>query len=144
MRISAIIAISAALALSACEKPAQLSVSDAWVRLPAVKGQPGSAYFTVHGGMAADRLVLVTADYAVRSEMHESVQAGGMMTMKPLDAGVAVPAAAEVAFKPGGKHVMLFDLRPDLKPPATMPLNLSFASGTTLTIQATLQMPGDK
>jgi periplasmic copper chaperone A len=125
------------LLLGACiEKPAQLTANGGWVRLPAVKGQPGAAYFTVTGGPEADRLVLVTADLAIRSEMHESIKSGGMMSMKPVEGGVAIPASGTVTFKPGGLHVMLFDIRPDLAPPGPMALSLRFASGTTLTIDA--------
>jgi len=137
MRVMTIVAMASALALGGCEKkPEVLSVSDAWVRLPAVKGQPGAAYFTVHGGATDDRLALVTGELAIRSEMHESMKSGGMMSMKPLDSGVAIPAGTDVAFKPGGLHVMLYDIRPDLKPPGPMALTLRFASGTSLTISA--------
>ncbi len=144
MRTAALAITTIALALGGCQKEAHLSVSNAWVRLPAVTGQPGAAYFTVSGGPDDDRLALVTADYAVRSEMHESMKSGSMMSMKPLDAGVAIPARGTVEFKPGGMHVMLYDIRPGLVPPATMPLTLRFASGTSLTIQATLEAPGGK
>jgi periplasmic copper chaperone A len=140
MRTVAVAAIALALGLGGCmEKPQELTAGAGWVRLPAVKGQPGAAYFTVKGGPVADRLVLVTADFAIRSEMHESMKSGGMMSMKPLAAGVEIPAGGTVAFKPGGLHVMLYDIRPDLKPPGPMPLNLRFASGTTLTIGARVE-----
>jgi periplasmic copper chaperone A len=137
MRTFALAALALALGVGACsEKPQQLTAGAGSVRLPAVKGQPGAAYFTIRGGPTADRLVLVTADFAVRSEMHESMKSGGMMSMKPLASGIDIPAGGTVEFKPGGLHVMLFDIRPDLAPPGPMPLNLRFASGTTLTIDA--------
>lgn len=143
MRKLTLAAAGLALALTACnKKPAELTVSDAWVRLPAVKGQPGAAYFTVKGGATPDRLVLVTANYAVRSEMHESMQSGGMMTMKPLETGVAIPAGSKVSFKPGGMHVMLFDIRPQLTPPGPMELTLRFASGVSFTIDAEVKKAG--
>lgn len=145
MRVMMVAAMASMLALGACDKkPETLSVSDAWVRLPAVKGQPGAAYFTVHGGATDDRLALVTANLAIRSEMHESMKSGNMMSMKPLDTGVAVPAGADLQFKPGGLHVMLFDIRPDLAPPGPMSLSLRFASGTTLTINAEVKSAGGK
>jgi periplasmic copper chaperone A len=145
MRVMMVATAASMLALAGCDKkPEPLSVSDGWVRLPAVKGQPGAAYFTVHGGPVADRLALVTANLAIRSEMHESMKAGGMMTMKPLDTGVAIPAGTKVEFKPGGLHVMLFDIRPDLAPPGPMSLSLRFASGTTLTINAEVKSAGGK
>jgi periplasmic copper chaperone A len=137
MRNLAVAVLALALGVGGCaEKPAQLTASGGWVRLPAVKGQPGAAYFTIAGGPQADRLVLVTADLAIRSEIHESMKSGTMMSMKPIEGGVEIPAGAKVEFKPGGRHVMLFDIRPDLAPPGPMALSLRFASGTTLTIDA--------
>jgi periplasmic copper chaperone A len=133
MRLAMIAALGLALSLGACnEKPKQLGAGEGWVRL------------TVQGGPADDRLVLVTADFAVRSEIHESMKSGGMMSMKPMTDGVAVPAGSTVAFKPGGLHVMLFDIRPDLAPPGPMPLNLRFASGTTITISAKVESASGK
>ncbi len=145
MRALIALALPAMLAISACDnKPEDLTVSDAWVRLPAVKGQPGAAYFTVKGGPTADRLVLVTANLAIRSEMHESMKSGGMMSMKPLATGVAIPAKSDVEFKPGGLHVMLYDIRPDLTPPGPLALSLRFASGVTLTINAEVKSAAGK
>lgn len=145
MRHLIALAIPATLALSACgQKAEELSVSDAWVRLPAVKGQPGAAYFTVQGGPTADRLALVTADLAVRSEIHESMKSGNMMSMKPLATGVAIPAGTKVEFKPGGLHVMLYDIRPDLTPPGPIALTLRFNSGTIFTVNAEVRSAAGK
>ena len=133
-----------ALALASCAQKPVLGVSDAWVRLGAVPGSPAAAYFTVKGGPADDRLMIVTADYAVRTELHESMTSGGMASMKPLASGVPVPAGGKVEFKPGGLHAMLFDVEPGLQPPRTMPMTFTFASGTRLQLQATLVRAGDK
>ncbi len=60
------------------------------------RGRPGAAYFTLHGGRSDATLIDVSADVAVRAEIHESMSgAGGMAGMKPL-ASVAVPAGAKV------------------------------------------------
>lgn len=120
-----------ALLLLGCGGPPSISVDDARMRLPAVPGRPAVAYFTIHGGPEQRTLVRVTADYAVRAEMHESMGVGGHMTMRPL-ARVAVPAGEEVAFKPGGRHVMLYDLDPRAKPGATTMLTLTFDNGFRL------------
>lgn len=142
MRVLMTGVLAATLALAGCSKTPELAVSDAVVRLPAVAGQPGVAYFTVEGGPTDDRLALVTADYAIRTEIHESMKSGAMMTMKPLASGVAIPAGQKVEFKPGGLHVMLFDLRPGLKSGMRMPLTLRFAE-KSLTINAEIKSAGE-
>ena len=129
--------------LASCQQPAELRADGAWVRLPAAAGRPGAAYFTVHGGETADTLLGVTTPAALRVEMHESIKgADGMMAMKPIN-DVAVPARGTLAFAPGGKHVMLFDLGPRVVAGQRIPLRLSFAGGKTLEVQAMVVSAGD-
>lgn len=134
----------AATLLAGCGMAPELSVDDAWVRLGAVKGRPAAAYFTVHGGPADSTIIRVTSDVSIRSEMHESMKAGsGMMTMTPL-ASVGVPANTDVEFKPGGRHVMLFDMNPGIVPGGRpVLLTLSFADGTRVSRKANVFAAGD-
>jgi len=127
----------ALLGLAACQpsKPAELAVRDAWVRLPAVPGRPAAAYFTLSGGTTADRLVAIASPRVERIELHEGGMDGRMTTMRPV-AGVAVPAGGTVTFAPGGDHAMLFGVDGTIASGATLPLELSFASGRRLLTQA--------
>jgi copper(I)-binding protein len=133
----------AAMALSGCKEKAELKVTDAYVRLPAVPRGPAAAYFTVHGGPVAERLIDVTSPNAIRAEMHESTASGGMASMKPIGS-VNIPANGTVAFKSGGKHVMFFDVNPALQPPRSMPLEFTFASGVRFQVAADLKRPGEQ
>lgn len=129
--------------LAGCGKAGSAQVEDAWIRLPAVPGRPGAAYFRLHTAADPKILLTVRTPAAVRSELHESMKTGaGGMSMRALDK-VAVPAAGSVAFAPGGRHVMLFDVAPDLKPGATAKLTLAFADGTTMTTDARVVAAGD-
>ncbi|MBC9033508.1 copper chaperone PCu(A)C [Sphingomonas sp. JC676] len=140
MRIVA--GIVAVAFLSACQ-PAETTVDGAWVRLPAVTGQPGAAYFKVQGGKQADTLVAVSAPFAIRAEMHESMKGDhGMISMAPVE-DIPVPAGGAVAFEPGGKHVMLFSVGPNVKPGDTVPVTLAFASGKKIEAPAKVVGAGD-
>lgn len=130
------------LALGSCAKDEYIYVDKGWVRLPAVPGRPGAAYFTIHGGAQADTLIGVDSPVAIKTEIHDTVSEGGAMKMRPLPR-VDVPAKGEVAFAPGGKHVMLFDLRSGLKAGDTVRLNFTFASGLQIYIDAPAQAAGD-
>jgi len=134
--------VAAALLLAGCGKPAELGASQAWVRLPAVAGRPGAAYFTIQGGAQADTLLAVSTPAALRAELHETLDQGGVKSMRPTR-DVAVPAKAVVEFAPGGRHVMLFDLGPGVKAGTRVPLSLAFASGTKLDVQAEVVGAGD-
>jgi hypothetical protein len=133
-----------ALGLSGCGMAPELSVDDAWVRLAAVKGRPAAAYFTVHGGPADATIIAVSSDVSIRSEMHESMKGhAGMMTMTPL-ASVRVPANTDVAFKPGGRHVMLYDMNPAIVPGGRpVLLSLAFADGSRISRKANVLAAGD-
>lgn len=133
----------AAVALAACQPKAQdVSVEDAWVRLPPVADRPAAAYFTVRGGAKAERLVAVESAKASRIELHEGGMADGMMTMRQID-GVNVPAGGEAKFESGGNHAMLFGVAPDVQPGGAMPLTFRFASGKTVEVSARTQAVGD-
>ncbi|KQN01631.1 MULTISPECIES: copper chaperone PCu(A)C [Sphingomonas] len=131
----------AAMALASCSPPKELSVDGAWVRLGAVTGRPAAAYFTVHGGPTPTTLISATTDVAIRSEMHETMDKGGMSTMTPL-AKVEIPANTDVAFAPGGRHVMLFDMNSGIKPADRVTLTFAFADGTRIINNATVVAAG--
>ncbi len=132
----------ATLALSACGQPAQIYVEKGYVRLPAVNGNPGVAYFTVHGGDADTRLLSVTAPSVIKTELHESMMSGSMASMAPIK-DVPVPAKATINFAPGGKHVMLYTINPSVKPGGTMRLFFTFSNNLKIEYTAPVIAAGD-
>ena len=135
--------LMAAMVAGCQQAPRDASVDGAWVRLPAVAGNPGAAYFTLHGGTREGVLLAVTAKFAVRSELHESMKGDhGMTTMAPLKQ-VSFAPGETVAFEPGGRHVMLFDVSPGLKPGEKAPITLSFADGKKVEVEAIVVAAGD-
>ena len=131
----------AAMALASCSPPKELSVDGAWVRLGAVTGRPAAAYFTVHGGPTPATLISVTTDVAIKAEMHETMAKDGVTSMTPL-ARVDIPANTDVAFAPGGRHVMLFDMNSGIKPADRVMLTFAFADGTRILNNATVVAAG--
>ncbi|MES2098084.1 MAG: copper chaperone PCu(A)C [Pseudomonadota bacterium] len=139
---SVLLLVPAILVLSACQPAQETSVTGAWVRLSAVPANPSAAYFTIAAGPRDTTLTGVSTPAAARSEMHESMKMGGMMSMAPVKL-VAVRAGSSVAFAPGGKHVMLFGMKPDVKAGSTITLKLTFASGQSVDTQARVVGPAD-
>jgi copper(I)-binding protein len=134
--------VAAALLLAGCGQPAELRADDAWVRLPAVAGRPGAAYFTVKGSAEADTLLAVSTPAALRAELHETMDHDGVKSMRPAR-DIPVPAKGALQFAPGGRHVMLFDLGPNVKVGTRIPLVLAFAGGKRLEVQAQVVGAGD-
>ena len=135
-------AILVSTLLTGCSQPKQLDVDKLWVRLNAVAKGPAAAYFDVHGGTTPATLIAVSTDTAIRSEMHETANEGGMSTMKPI-ASIDIPAKTVVHFSPGGRHVMLFNVNPGIKPGGTMNFTFTFANGERILQTANVIAAGD-
>lgn len=115
-----------------------LSATGGVLMLPAVKGNPGAAYFTLaNGGDKPASLVAVAIDGAGRTEMHETVD-GKMAAV----ASVAVEPGKPVEFKPGGLHVMAFDMASPPEPGAVVEATLTFEGGDKLSLPLTVQARG--
>lgn len=125
---------------TAATAPAGVVLSDAEVRLPAVAGRPGAAYFTI-SSTTARKIVDVTVAGAGSAEMHETKRVDGAMTMAGISELALAPNEPAV-FKPSGHHVMLFDVDPALAPGSSTLLTLTFDNGETATIPATVVNAG--
>lgn len=136
----ALFALVAPLALAACADPAPSYVDQAWIRLSPNKDTPSAGYFVVHGGDAGVQLRGVLTDYALKVEMHESVMANGVMTMKPIDS-VTVPPKGEVAFAPGGKHLMLWGVNDTAIGRGKMEMTFLMSNGDRLLVDAVIRKP---
>ena len=128
--------------LAGCDAAPDAAVTDATVRLPAVKGNPGAAYFTLHGSEKDRTLVKITSPVVGSAEMHDMKTENGMAMMVPITGGLPVPKGATVSFQSGGKHVMLFDMKPSLKAGDTINLTFEFADGSKESAAAKAVAPG--
>ena len=117
-----------AAATSGATQPGGLAVTRAivagnWSEVPA---SLAVAYLSIRNDAAEDTLVAVATDLASRAEMHETTGEGRMQQMTMARA-VPIPSGAVSSFGPGGRHIMLFDLRKPLAPGDSVTLYLSFA-----------------
>ncbi len=131
----------APLALAACGDPAPTYIDQAWVRLSPNKDSPSAGYFVVHGGDAPTQLRGVLTDYALKVEMHESMNHDGMAMMQPVES-VDIPAKGTVAFAPGGKHLMLWGVNDTAISRGKMTLTFLLANGDRLLVDAVIRKPG--
>ena len=135
-------AAMASLALSACADPKPLYVDQAWIQLNANPEAPAAGYFTVHGGPEDVILRSVSTEAAQRMEMHESVTGPDRMTaMKPIDS-VPIPARTDISFAPGGKHLMIWAVNPQVAATGKVPMTFTFSNGDRLLVDAVVRQPG--
>ncbi|MBX2878725.1 MAG: copper chaperone PCu(A)C [Granulosicoccus sp.] len=92
-----------------------LMIKNPWARpTPPVAGN-GAAYVSLHNmAPEQDRLVGARSDAADMVQIHDHVMENGLMKMRHLSKGVAIPRGETVEFKPGGKHIMLVGLNEPL------------------------------
>jgi len=101
---------------------AQTTVKDPWVR-GTVAGQKATGMFAQVTSASGGKLVSATSPVAGVVEIHEMVMDGSVMKMRAVTA-LELPAGKAVELKPGGYHVMLMDLKQDLKIGESVPVTL--------------------
>jgi copper(I)-binding protein len=139
-------ALAAAVALAGCDRPppdGSVTVSDAWVRLPAVKSRPGGAYFRMEAGSEGTRLVGVSSPSVRWIELHETETKGGRTKMKQRKE-IEFPSRGELVFEPGGRHAMLFGINSKVKAGDKVPLTFSFNVAPPITVEAPVVAAGDE
>ena len=95
-----------------------------------------AAYLTIeNSGSEPDRLVGASSPAAKTVEIHEMVDDGGTMRMRPLADGLAIPANATTTLEPGGYHIMLIGLVEDLTEGDIYDLTLTFEHAGDVTVQ---------
>jgi copper(I)-binding protein len=127
------IILIAIVLLSACGPEKGIEVHSAWMR-PAAAGGNGGVYFELHNHSSTpDELMGVSSDAAVVAEIHESKLEGDVMSMNMLTS-LPLEANADIAFEPGGLHVMLVNLRQDYKMDDEFTVTLHFKNGEDVTV----------
>ena len=118
-----VIALALLALLGATAAVAQTTVAEPWVRAT-VAQQSGTGLFVQLTSAKGGRLVAASSPVAGVAELHEMSMQGDVMRMRALPAGLELPAGKTVTLKPGGFHVMLMDLRQQLKPGDTVAVTL--------------------
>lgn len=114
----------ATAALLAANAHAQVTVKDAWVRATVPQQKATGAFMQLTAAKDA-RLVSASSSLTPLVEVHEMAMQDNVMRMRQVPA-LDVPAGKAVELKPGGYHVMLLDLKQQVKEGDTVPLTLVF------------------
>tara|TARA_Y100001960_G_scaffold128944_1_gene137303 strand:- start:778 stop:1239 length:462 start_codon:yes stop_codon:yes gene_type:complete len=104
-------------------------------------GQSVSAAFMIlhNHGMEDRTVVAASSDVADAVELHHHTMEDGMMKMRRVDA-IVVPGHGEVVLQPGGFHMMLIGLTRSLEMGEKIAIELEFADGERLSIEAPVQV----
>ncbi len=133
-------AILSALVLVGAAAAAQTSVKDAWIR-GTVPQQKATGLFAQITSTQGGRLVAASSPAAGVVEIHEMSMDGSVMKMRALPDGLELPAGKAVELKPGGYHVMLMDLKQQLKAGDTVAVTLVVEGADKKRANVEIQVP---
>ena len=122
MNILKTVLVLSGLALATQSALAQTTVKDPWVRGTVAQQKSTGAFMQVTSTQGG-KLISAKSPVAGVVEIHEMVMEGDLMKMRAIP-GLELPAGKPVELKPGSYHVMLMELKQQLKEGETVPVTL--------------------
>jgi copper(I)-binding protein len=140
-------AATLALLAMSCALPAHaagpISIENGWSRATAAAQTVGGGFMTiVNAGKTDDRLVSATSPVAAEVQIHDMKMEDGVMRMRQLADGLAVPAGARVELKPRSLHLMFMQLKAPLAAGQSFPVTLKFEKAGAVTTQFRVEAMG--
>ncbi len=112
-----------------------IEVEHPWSRATPPGAKVGGGYLVIaNDGDSDDTLVSATFESAGRTEIHQMSVDNGVMKMRPVEGGVAVPAHGKAELAPNGFHLMFMDLKQPLKQGESVKGTLTFAKAGTVDV----------
>jgi len=121
--------LSLILLATAVVAQAQITITDAWVR-GTVPMQQASGAFMQLSADKDTRLVAAKSPVANVVEIHEMMMDNNIMKMRQIP-GLDIVPGRVLELKPGGYHVMLIELKQQLKGGDVVPITLVFEDTAT-------------
>jgi copper(I)-binding protein len=121
---------------------AQTTVKEPWVR-GTVAGQKATGMFGQVVSTSGGKLVSASSPVAGVVEIHEMALENNIMRMRAVKA-LDLPAGRAVELKPGGYHVMLMDLKQQMKEGEVVPVTLIVETAgkrDTIEVKAAVRAP---
>lgn len=118
----------------------EVTIEHPWSR-PTPPGTPmGVGYMSITNNGSRD--ITFTSASTPRAggvSIHESRTTDGLMSMRPLESGLTVPAGGTVELKPHGYHLMLEKLKGPLKEGERIPLTVTFEGAEDMEVELNVE-----
>ncbi|MGB9989144.1 copper chaperone PCu(A)C [Massilia sp. SM-13] len=118
---------------------AQVTVKDPWIRATVPAAKASGAFMQLQSAQDV-RLVEARTPVAGSAELHQMSMKDNRMMMSPVDS-IELPAGKPVALASGGYHIMLMQLKQQMKEGSTVPLTLVFEGKDKKRSQVEVQVP---
>jgi hypothetical protein len=112
-----------------------------FVRLAPPGAQATGAFMILKNNGDKDvKVVKASTPAAKTAELHEHINDGGVMKMRPV-AAIDIKAKGEAVLMPGGLHIMLIDLNAPMKEGDKIPVTLGFDDGSSKQVDVPVMRP---
>lgn len=117
----------------------KIKLTNYWVR-SGNKDQNTAAYMTIDNpSLTKDKLLKVECTDTNFTELHDHINEGGIMKMRPVEAIIVETPTVEL--KPGSLHIMLMGLKKELKAGETVKMRLTFEKAGTAEVDFPVRQP---
>ena len=138
--LGALSGLMASAALAHGYQTGNLSIQHPWSRETAAGQAVGGGFVTItNKGAQDDRLVSGTSPVAAEVQLHTMSMDRGIMRMRQVTDGIAVPAKGSLELHPGGFHIMFMGLKRQLRQGEHFPVTLRFQRAGRVTVQFAVQ-----
>lgn len=121
-----------------------LEISDARLVLAPVEGNPAAVYFNLaYDGEKGLAIRDAEVEGAGSADIHDVMEYEFKMQMNTANP-IPLTKGTEVAFEPGGKHIMVFEPSDALAPGSTTTVTLIVAGGARHEFQAEVRAAGEE
>lgn len=104
----------------------------------------GAAYLKLtNEGGAEDVLLSAAGAIAEKIEIHLTSLENGVVSMRPVPGGVAIPAGGRVNLEQGGYHLMLIGLKQPLQEGQRVPIDLTFRDAGKVQVELAIEPAAD-
>jgi copper(I)-binding protein len=147
MRISllfaAVLSLVAGAAAAETYTAGAIEISNPWARATPKGAQVGGAYMTItNKGTETDRLIGGSSPGASQVQLHQMSMDKGVMTMRPVTAGLEIKPGETVELKPSSFHFMLLGLKQPLTQGDHLKATLNFAKAGKIELEYVVESMG--
>ncbi len=131
--------ILATLLLSPLANASDIMLHNAYARATPPPAATCAVFVEIMNHSDNDRAIVAAKTPAAgHVELHDVVHEGEMMKMRQIEK-IALPAQSHTSLKPGGLHIMLFDLTKPLVEGEKIDVEITFANGETQQFEAPIK-----
>lgn len=121
-----------------------IAIEGAWARPGRMNGVTAVYLYVLNGSAETDTLIALESPIAGLTELHETFERGeGMMGMREAEEPF-FPGRSVTGMEPGGLHIMLMQLKEELRLGDEVNVTLTFAIAGEITVTAPVREPDSR